>query len=397
MKMKHSFTVLCALMCLFCTSRSIAQDTAVTTLAKANLTSFTPEGNSFSGLGWIKIMEKVSESNDVLIGEDHFTNEIPYFTSALASQVKFDNFFCEIDPFTAGILQQKIENLSEVELQKYVNSYGNTFSFYAFTTEFALLKQLVKSNTQIHGTDQIMVVGDRVICNELQKITKNKKAKDIYATIESNSKIYFDDFLKDQSKPFYLFTEDFEKKIEELSLLELSPKEVQIINALKLSTKIYKSRSHHLRIQLMKNQLMDVYSDWADKRNLFKYGANHVPRGESLMEIYDIGNIVNNINDSKYKSSLHIMVIGASGTQASPFQGHPEEKIDKNNSILKTLKPITSAFDGDQWHCIDMLPLRKALNDGKISISDIKLSRIIKGYDLLIIIPKVTASKIADH
>ena len=142
---------------------------------------------------------------------------------------------------------------------------------------------------------------------------------------------------------------------------------------------------------------MDVYSDWADKRNLFKYGANHVPRGESLMEIYDIGNLVSNINDSKFKNSLHIMILGTSGTQASPFQGYPEEKIDENSSILKTLKPITSAIDTNQWQCLDMIPLRKALNEGKISISDIKLSRIIKGYDLLVIIPKVTASKIADH
>ncbi|MBG6235010.1 hypothetical protein IWX76_001578 [Pedobacter sp. CAN_A7] len=395
--MKQLFIVLCALLNLFSTYRSFAQDSVVTKLAKANVSSFLPEGNSFSGLGWTKIMDKVNGSNDVLIGEDHFTNEIPYFTSALASQVKFDNFFCEIDPFTAGILQQKIKNLSDIELQKYVNRYGNTFSFYAFTSEFALLKQLAKSNTQIHGTDQIMVVGDRVICNELQKITKNKKAKDIYTTIENNSKIYFDNFLKDQSKPFYLFTDDFEKNIEKLSLLELSPKEGQIIAALKQSVKIYKSRNHHLRIQLMKNQLMEKYSDWAGKRNLFKYGANHLAKGESLMEVYDIGNLVNNIDDSKYKNSLHIMILSTSGTQASPFQGFPEEKIDENSSILKTLKPITRAIDGNQWHCFDMLPLRKALNEGKISISDIKLSRIIKGYDLLVIIPKVTASKIADH
>lgn len=311
--------------------------------------------------------------------------------------MKFDNFFCEIDPFTAGILQQKIKNLSKVELQNYVNRYGNTFSFYAFTSEFALLKQLTESNTQIHGTDQIMVIGDRVICNELQKISKNQKAKDIYATIENNSKIYYDNFLKDSSKPFYFFTEDFEKNIENLSLLELSPKEEKIIAAFRQSVKIYKSRSHHLRIQLMKNQLMEEFSNWAGKKNLFKYGANHLAKGESLMEIYDIGNLVNNVDDSNYQNSLHIMILGTSGTQASPFQGHPDEKIDENSSMLKSLKPITNAIDVNQWTCFDMLPLRAALNEGKIDISDTKLSRIIKGYDLLVIIPKVTASKIADN
>lgn len=141
---------------------------------------------------------------------------------------------------------------------------------------------------------------------------------------------------------------------------------------------------------------MEEYSDWAGKRNLFKYGANHLAKGESLMEIYDIGALVSNINDSKYKNSLHIMILGTSGTQASPFQGYPEEKINENSNLLKTLKPITSVIDGTKWHCFDMLPLRKALNEGKISISDIQLNRIIKGYDLLVVIPKVTASKIPD-
>jgi hypothetical protein len=354
-----------------------------------------PIKDSFTGIGWTKLLEKARESNDVLIGEDHFTNEIPYFTSALASQIKFDNFFCEIDPFTANILEGKIKSLSENDLDQYIHKYGNTFSFYAFTPEFALLKQLVKSNTKIQGTDQILLIGDQVICSELYKITKNKKAKTIYAEIEKNSKTYFENFLKDQSKPFYLLTDDFEKKISELSLLELSPKELKILNALKLSAKIYKSQSNHLRIQLMKNQLMEKYPDWAGKRNLFKYGANHMAKGEGLMEIYDIGNLVSTINDSEYKKSLHIMILGSSGFQASPFEGYPEEKIDENSNILNALKPITSAINGDQWHCFDMLPLRKALKEGKIVIEDIMLSRIIKGYDILIVIPKVTASKIA--
>ncbi|PZR27613.1 MAG: hypothetical protein DI538_25535 [Azospira oryzae] len=56
----------------------------------------------------------------MLIGEDHFTNEMPYFTSDIPSEVRFENFFCEIDPFTATILQQKINKLSPAAFQDYV-------------------------------------------------------------------------------------------------------------------------------------------------------------------------------------------------------------------------------------------------------------------------------------
>nr|WP_067059320.1 hypothetical protein [Mucilaginibacter sp. L294] len=376
----------------FYTQLTFAQDSLITSLAKSNLSIFTKDGNKFTGAGWDNILTRAKSSDNVLIGEDHFTNETPFFVSALASQIRFDNFFCEIDPFTARILQDKIKTLSAPEMEKYVADYGNTFSFYAFAPEFDLLKQFTRSNTTINGTDQILLVGDALICNELQKTTQSNRAKEIYELIKNNSKTYFANFLKDQSKPFYLLTPEFEKNLDELSALKLSEHEVKIINALRLSAKIYKSQSHHLRVQLMKNQLMQVYTQWQDKKNLYKYGANHVAKDEGLMDTYDIGNLVSSIADSKFSSSYHIIVLGVSGTQASPFKGFPSEKVDANSGVLKSLSPLLKAVDGNGWHCIDLKPLRAALEDGKLVIKDNKLLHIIKGYDAFVVIPEVTAS-----
>lgn len=378
---------------IFFTHLTFAQDSLITAMAKNNMTLFTKAGSNFTGEGWAKILNQAKGSSNVLVGEDHFTNETPFFVNALATQIKFDNFFCEIDPFTATILQDKIKHLPAWELEKYVADYGSTFSFYAFNPEFDLLKQLTKSNTIINGTDQILLVGDRLICNELQKSTKSKAAKNIYERIKNNSRLYFDNFLKDQSKPFYLLTPDFEKNLDELSALKLSDYEVKIIAALRLSVKIYKSQSNHLRIQLMKNQLMQSYQQWQNKKNLFKYGANHVSKGEGLMQIYDIGNLVNNVADSQFGKSFHVMVLGISGEQASPFKGFPAEKIDGNSSILKALNPIVKMVEGQQWYCFDMLPLQEAIEAGTLSVKNMKMKRIIKGYDMLVIIPKVTAAK----
>lgn len=380
---------------LFITSQVYAQDSLITSLSKKNISTFTKANGIFEGPGWEKIIQKLETSNDVLIGEDHFTSEIPYFTSAIAAKVNFDNFFCEIDPFTADILQQKIRTLSSKALQDYVNTFGNTFSFYAYSPELELLKQLNKSNTKIFGTEQILIIGDRVICTELAKTTKNPVAKKIYQTIAINSKTYFDRFLKDQSKPFYLLSNDFSKKIDTLSGLKISLAELKIVKMLRTSAKIYKSQDHQLRIQLMKNQLMEVYSNWMGKRNLFKYGANHLTKGESFLEVYDIGNLVSNLNDADYKKSLHIMILGTSGTHASRFEGFPSEEIDPSNSMLKTLSPIIRTVQGEAWHCYDLLLLKKELDAGRLIVQDIKLQRIIKGYDLLVIIPKVTASAFA--
>lgn len=387
--------LLSAILCIGTSATTLAQDSLLTTLAKSNVTTFVKHESTFKGPGWDKIIKTAIASGDVLIGEDHFTNEIPYFTSAIASKIKFQNFFCEIDPFTAKILQGKIRTLANTQLQDYINTYGNTFSFYAYVPEFKLLQQLNESKTTIYGTEQILLIGDRVICSELQNSTKSKAAKTIYKTIADSSKIYFDRFLKDQSKPFYLLTNDFEKNITKLSTLKLSSQETKVIDALRLSAKIYKSQNNELRIQLMKHQLMDVYQTWSGKKNLFKYGANHLAKGDGLLEIYDIGNLVNNINDAHYKKSLHIMILGSSGTQASPFEGFAAENIDPNNSILKILKPITKIVDSQQWYCFDLQPIREQFKEKRLIITDTKLQRIIKGYDMLVIIPKVTASQFA--
>lgn len=391
--MKKTTTLLITFSGLFLGLNTFAQDSLITTLATKNISTFVKQGRSFSGAGWDKILTQAKTSPDVLIGEDHFTNETPYFTAAIASEIRFDNFFCEIDPFTARILQDKIKGLSPAALQKFVNEFGDTFSFYAYNPEFELLKELTKANTKIQGTDQILLIGDRLICNELKKSTKSTRAKALYQSIENNSKLYFENFLKDQSKPFYLLTDDFDKKLTELSGLKLSKKEQEIITALRLTVKIYKSDSHHLRIQLMKNQLMSKLSEWQKKKNLFKYGANHLPKGESLIKIYDTGNLVNNIVDSEFSSSLHLMILGMKGTQASRFRGFPDEKIDEQSSILKSLKPLLSPVEGEQWHCLDLVAIRKGIQEGKIDVKNVTLSRIIKGYDLLVVVPTVSASK----
>jgi hypothetical protein len=393
--MKQLISLFTVISVLLVSSKTFGQDSLITDMAKKNLTNFTKEGSSFIGEGWDKIMTQAKASDFVLIGEDHFTNEIPYFFSALTSQIKFDNFFCEIDPYLANILQKNIKDFSAPEFDKYIAEYSNSLSFFSLSPELGLLKQIVNSKTNIYGLDQIFLTSDRVICNDLQQKTKNSKAKKIYASIIDSSKIYLQAFIKNNNKPFYLFTDNFQKQLTELSLLDLSKEEKEIIEAMKLSAKIYKEQNHHLRIQLMKNQLMKVNPEWTGEKNLFKFGAIHLAKGESLLKIYDIGNLVNNIADSKFKSSLNILIIEKSGTLGAPF-GLPEQHVDENSNSLKEFSPLFKAVNGEQWHCFDLMPLREALENEKIIVKDKKISRIIKGYDFLVIIPTVTASKFID-
>ncbi|MDQ6762006.1 MAG: hypothetical protein M3015_05175, partial [Bacteroidota bacterium] len=64
---------------------SHSPDTLFTQIAKNNFTLLSPERNSFTGAGWDTLIYQIQKSDFVLIGEDHFTNEIPAFFKAITA------------------------------------------------------------------------------------------------------------------------------------------------------------------------------------------------------------------------------------------------------------------------------------------------------------------------
>ncbi|WP_316839186.1 hypothetical protein [Pedobacter gandavensis] len=206
----------------------------------------------------------------------------------------------------------------------------------------------------------------------MSKQSKNAKAKEIYKQMIANSAA-FD--TKDNTT-FYLFSDDCLAKMNALSALNLSAKEKEQLEALKLSKELYVSRIHRLRVQYMKHLVFDKLPEWKDKKNLFKFGANHMPKGESLMEVFDIGNLVSNIEEANYRKSLHIMLIGKQ-------QGKTLADLDQYKSFL-------TVVNDDNWYAYDLRPLKQAISKNKLKVADVKLERIIKGYDYLVFIPEVT-------
>jgi hypothetical protein len=235
------------------------QDSLLTSIAQKNLSTFIVNNNVFSGNGWDTLVAKIKASNFVLIGEQHLTNEIPLFVKSITEKVRFDNFFCEIDPYSAKIIESKIKDLSETQLKQYTDELGSCFSFFALEPEFNLLKKLVKSKTNVYGLDQIMIVADRLICHELKLITRNKRAKQIYEDIEEKSYKGLISYITDPSNPMalYLLSDEFQKYITELKSLNLSSKENEIIQNIELTIKIYVEQDNYsLRGALMKNNFI---------------------------------------------------------------------------------------------------------------------------------------------
>ncbi|UIR54669.1 hypothetical protein LZQ00_10315 [Sphingobacterium sp. SRCM116780] len=287
-----------------------AQGNLMDSIIQKNYHTFEMEGKnrSFKGKGWEILLTEINNANSVLLGETHFTKEIPYFTNAIIDAVKFDNYFQEIDPFSTQIIASKIKSLSSEKLHEFVKEYNSNFSFLQIEEDFSLYKKIVQSGIKTFGVEQISLYASNLIISELNENSKNNRAREIYMQMLHQAQELS---LQDKKKR-YLFSEDCLDKINLLLTLDLSSHERQQIEALKLSREIYLNRNHHLRVQLMKNILLKEMSNWTNGKNLFKFGAFHTPKGESLIEIFDIGNLVYTIEDSNFRTSLHVMVIGKS-------------------------------------------------------------------------------------
>ncbi|GGC76507.1 hypothetical protein GCM10011387_32870 [Pedobacter quisquiliarum] len=354
-----------------------AQGGLIDSAISKNYYTLKPVENShhFIGEGWEVLLREIKKSNSVLIGETHFTKEVPYFANAVIDEVRFDNYFHEIDPYTNRIIANKINKLSPEKLKGFVSEYNSSFSFLEREDDFKLFEKIVGSGIQTFGVEQISLSADRLIVSGLAATTKNEKARKIYVQMIQNSA----ELAAIDKDNKYLFSEDFLSKISSLLKLQLSEKEKKQIEALKISREIYLTGNHHRRIQLMKNILLEEMPSWTNKKNLFKFGAFHTPKGESLMEIYDIGNLVFNIEDSNLRNALHIMIVGKNVTETI-------EDLKMYESFLK-------AVNNEDWYCFNLRPLQNLISKNRLTIENQTLLRIIKGNDFLIYVPRFTESQ----
>jgi len=369
-----------------------SQDSLLAGLAKDNHATFTYDGKTFSGAGWEMIEKKVRSAGNVLIGEDHFTNEIPAFAKAVMHTGSFDNLIIEMDPYSTEIIENSIRSLSDEERTAFNKEYQSRFSFYALAPEYELLKGAVQDSINLMGAEQIAKFAGRLIFQHLEDITENERARSIYRSMMERSEKHFRKFLSDPDQTLYFMTTHFSKQLEALDTLALSGYEDSVIEDMRISRSIYSQDDHKRRIQLMKRILLNRLGEWYRDKNLFKYGAVHMPSGESLLSIYDIGNLVLNVTDAEFEESYHIAVVAKSGMKGSPFPGHPHSEIDSDKGMLSRLSPFFSVVNGNKWHAFNMAPIRNKLKNGNLEISNVLLERVIKGYDTLVIIPEATAA-----
>ncbi len=290
---------------------------------------------------------------------------------------------------------------SERDYDDLLVRYTDRFGFYTFEKDRELLEYFVLADKPVIELDQVFASSDVPLLDELSKSTTNEKAKAVYQELMDIAEIRWSAYKNDPNvqPPFdlnglpLLFSEELSTKLQPLLSKEISPKERQIIQDLMQSNAIYTTaiagrglQSHEMRISMMKKNLLANHHTLVGKKNLFKFGANHVTKHKSLGQgTADIGNFALNLADAEGERSLHIAIMEKSGEVGGLFG----ENVPTDG--LPYLKSFTDLCQSPmEWLLFDLNKVNSQIKKKHVNLKSAALANFIDSFDYWIIIPEVS-------
>lgn len=355
----------------------------------------------FDGTALPVIQKAISESQFLLVGEQHGIVEAATFTQALIYEAKPSgySYFCiETDPYIASELGQ-LAIANQKSVLEFLNAYPFSIPFYNSREDFELIKttitQFGNKPEVLWGIDQIFMGADRYIFSQLETLATTEPAKSQINIYKQKAKDGFNEMINTGNPSKLLLntltTEDFESL--RAAFDNQNPKAIRIIDDLEKSQAIYKLwmngkyyENNRTRMLWMKAQFMEYYTRALSTNKLpkvvFKFGQTHTYRGLSMYDQFDIGNLASELAEMNGSSSVHFAIQGVKGHSQGPFGPAQsfENSTEMNQTIYKAIEPL---LDGNEWIVIDMRPLRNGLSTSILN----SVHKLVFGYDFWIYVP----------
>lgn len=360
--------------------------------------SFEISNNKLIGKGADTLRKQISESQFLLLGEQHFSPQISELTNGLLpilSSNDFKNFVIEVGPNSS----EKMINVLKAEKSLY--DFNNKFyqnykdvplPFFDGKKDELFLKTAVDLEFKIWGIDQEFQSAQLFLIDEIYKLSKNKKL--IKSSFKTAKQYLSAEFKKNNEQEYYpMFTNLLQSKILKTFFEQSnSAKQQKIISDLKTSWKIYalnetkKYRENNFtRMKYMKRNFGKHYKS-AQKTDSFprvfvKMGATHLAYGKTWLGIYDLGTLIKELSYFN----------GTKSTSINCFSRYSENTDGKVSDYLEEdggedFRPILELAEKDKWILIETKPILKFVKDRKIELNN-NLKTLISGYDFILFSP----------
>jgi erythromycin esterase-like protein len=382
--------------------------------AGENRYAVTFKDGAFSGPGWDLMLSQGRKSRFFLVGEEHGIAEVPAVVRELFRALEpagYRHLALEISPPIAKALDETARGTDG--FQKLLRFYGDNppgVVFYSLREEAELLvaaRAAVPSGRDpvLWGLDYEMMA-DRFLLDGVRRRAPAGPAKAAAEALYEKSVAAFKT-VKETGNPGAFFS--FSNPPELLADLRRAwphpdPESALVLDVMEETLAInhfYATEkyldSNQRRADLMRREFLRYWN--AEKTNpprvMFKFGGNHMLRGRSMVEIYDLGNFLFELAAAEGSQAYNVLLVGGAGTEHAIFNPVKltYEPAPVELTAEKYMQPIVSQTLPEGFTLIDLHALRPLFSAERAKTVDPELMRIVHGYDALLILSGSHPSK----
>jgi hypothetical protein len=359
--------------------------------------------------------DAIRNSQFVLIGESHFSQETPRVAAAVCRIMRPDSYAVEAGPYAAayvnGLLKdpQRASRMKERERAFPANmAFLNDEQENDLAASCAAWSQT--KNFALWGLDQEFEGAAPVLLQQMNAEPNGRvSAAAIRSAIEKDKQAEGKVRLTGDATQLFLSSASDSDVTELQTALKKDGTAVSqsIMREFVASRRIYRLNasdapgSNSERASLLKKHFLERYRalqrNTSNPRILLKFGDNHMWKGFNDTHQLDLGNFVAELASEEHSTSLHIQVLAARGTLAE-FDGYAKPMKDAPFVLADTpeygwLKPV-----------IEMLPVKQTDHGSivvdlrKLRFRDISMTgeweRLVYGYDLLVMLREFTPANL---
>ena len=400
-----------------------AQDTTFVRALKANASEMSIVGGKLEGRGAERIVQEARANQFILVGEDHGIREVPEFVGALFESVRpegYSHLGVEVGPETTRMLETMMRSPSaQAGLDAFLARYTQfTIPFFFWREEAQMLERVVKSvpkrNEVVWGLDQEFVMAPTYLLEQLARLATNDRARTLarQAAVASAAADKAMIATKNPGAVWMFSATDADIAALRDAFSSGPPAAKTIIDELAASRDIYRTfnsgrnyEANQVRADLMKRHLLERYrsAQAAGERRpkaVIKLGANHVFRGPSITNTYEIGTFAPEFALSEGGRAFNILLVVKRGTSNAfrPFGSQDSDKTKpydlgtSDEYAVFDMASVVAAASDTALTLIDLRPERAMLAGGPLKRIGPTARRLLDSFDAVVVVPEGHAS-----